>query len=108
MTRTYNNWDGSIPYVPVPANLVSTTGGGRQQPPCSTSTTSSRLTTDEYTFGAEFGSRSYVARFNCVRKIDTNGSKTLDLAMPYEPVTEMRSAVDPGPRQHHRDRPTTG
>ena len=28
ITRTYSNWDGSIPYVPVPANLTSTSGGG--------------------------------------------------------------------------------
>ena len=27
-TKTYNNWDGSIPYVPIPANLASTSGGG--------------------------------------------------------------------------------
>ncbi len=28
ITRTYSNWNGSIPYVPIPANLTSTVGGG--------------------------------------------------------------------------------
>ena len=30
ITRTYSNWDGRIPYVPVAANLTSTSGGGAQ------------------------------------------------------------------------------
>ena len=93
ITRTYNNWDGSIPYVPIAANLGSTTGNSNTS---KLDTNLTALTTDEYTVGAEFGTRVYMMRLNVVRKIDKGGSKTLDLAMPYEAYTDMRSAIDPG------------
>lgn len=96
ITRTYNNWDGSIPYVPVAANLVSTTGGGGSNRRLDVDNLKA-ATTDEYTLGAEFGAKQYVARFNYVRKIDTNGTLVQDLAKPYELWTEKRTAVDPGP-----------
>lgn len=92
VTRTYNNWDGTVPYVPVAANLASTSGGGRQR--LDTNLTS--LITDEVTIGAEFGHRDYTMRFNVVRKNDIGGSNVLDLAMPYSSYTDVRSAVDPG------------
>ena len=57
ITKTYNNWDGSIPYVPVPANLGSTSGGGGTQV---LDSNLKALTTDEYTAGLEFGGRGYV------------------------------------------------
>jgi hypothetical protein len=93
VTRTYNNWSGTIPYVPVPADLSSTSGGGGIQR-LDSSLTAAIM--DEFTVGTEFGSRSYVVRFNLVHKRDTNGTKTLDMAMPYDAYTDVRSAVDPG------------
>lgn len=92
VTRTYNNWDGSIPYVPVPGSLASTSGGGTQ----ALDTNLRALITDEYTIGTEFGHKDYLVRFNYVRKNDGGGSKVLDLAMPYEAYTDVRSAIDPG------------
>jgi hypothetical protein len=94
IVKTYNNWDGSLPYVPIPANLASTSGGGGTQ----------RLDTnlvapsmDEFTAGVDLGlHRDYRIRFNAVYKRDHGGSKTLDLAQPYEAFTDVRSAVDPG------------
>ena len=51
---------------------------------------------DEFTVGTEFGSRAYLFRVNVVHKRDTNGTKTLDLAMPYDSYSDVRSAIDPG------------
>lgn len=96
ITRTYNNWNGSIPYVPIAANLVSTSGGGGSNRRLDVDNLKPALT-DEYTFGTEFGARSYVVRFNYVRKVDSNGTVVLDLAKPFDLWTEQRSAVDPGP-----------
>ena len=71
ITTTYSNWDGRIPYVPVPANLTSTTGGGTQ-----TRRSISNLNgpfVDEYTAGLDLGlSRVMTLQFNYVRKIDGN------------------------------------
>lgn len=96
ITRTYNNWDGTIPYVPDPANLVSTSGGGGSNRRLDIDNLKA-ATTDEYTLATELGGRSYVVRFNYVRKVDTNGTVVLDLAKPYDLWTEERSAIDPGP-----------
>jgi Carboxypeptidase regulatory-like domain len=93
ITTTYNNWDGTIPYVPVPANLASTTGGGGTQ---RLDTNLTAPITNEYTIGTEFGTRTYLMRLNVVRKIDKGGNKTLDLAMPYAAYTDLATAVDPG------------
>ena len=93
VTRTYNNWDGSIPYVPIEANLASTSGGGGSQKLDSGLTAAIM---DEFTVGTEFGTRAYLFRVNVVHKRDTNGTKTLDLAMPFDAYSDTRSAVDPG------------
>jgi hypothetical protein len=52
---------------------------------------------DEYTRGVDLGlSRDTTVRFTVVRKLDWGGRKELDLAMPYEAYTDVRTAVDPG------------
>jgi hypothetical protein len=94
ITRTYTNWNGTIPYIPNPAQLASTSGGGGTQ----------RLDTnlkspimDEYTTGVELGFRKdYLIKFNAVRKFDQGGSKTINLAQPYDAFTDVTCAVDPG------------
>ena len=95
ITRTYSNWDGRIPYVPIPANLTSTTGGGLDR------TIDPSLKgpfVDEWTAGFDLGlSRVLTVQFNYVRKIDGNGNKSINLAMPYEAYTVTRSGIDPGP-----------
>ena len=93
ITRTYNNWDGTIPYAPVALNLAGVSGGGGTQ---RLDTNLTALITDEYTLGAEFGTRNYLTRFNLVRKVDAGGSKVLDLAMPFDAYTDVRTAADPG------------
>ncbi|HEX8027791.1 MAG TPA: TonB-dependent receptor, partial [Vicinamibacterales bacterium] len=95
ITRTYSNWDGSIPYVPVPANLTSTSGGGTQR------TIDLDLKgpyVDEYTGGLDVGlSRTMTIQFNYVRKTDGNSNKSINLALPYDAYTVATNGVDPGP-----------
>jgi hypothetical protein len=95
ITRTYSNWDGSIPYVPVAANLTSTSGGGTNR------TIDPDLKgpyVDEYTAGVDIGlNRTMTVQFNYVRKIDGNGNKSINLALPYEAYTARATGVDPGP-----------
>jgi len=94
ITRTYSNWDGTIPYTPIAANLVSTSGGGGIQR-LDSNLKSPYL--DEYTTGIQFAmTRDYLIGFNAVRKFDKGGSKTLDLAQPYEAFTDIRCGVDVG------------
>ncbi len=92
--RTYSNWDGSIPYVPVPANLTSVTGGGTNR------TIQSDLRgpyVDEWTAGVDVGlSRVVTVQFNYVYKKDGLGNKRLNLATPFEAFTLSNTAVDPG------------
>jgi len=93
-TYTYNNWDGSIPYVPKPADLASTSGGAGDRT-LDTGLKGSWL--DEYTGGVELGlSKDYVVRFNMVRKYDHGGSRTVNLATPFEAFTDVRTGPDPG------------
>jgi len=92
-TTTYR-WNGTIPYVPNPADLQSVTGGRGDR----------RLDPnlkpegmDEYTGGVDFGlTRDLTVRLNVVRKLDWGGSKELDLAMPFEAFTDRRTGIDPG------------
>ena len=100
ITRTYSNWDGTIPYVPNPANLTSTSGGGTQR---SIDQDLKGPYVDEYTAGLDLGlSRAMTLQFNYVRKIDGNPNKTLNLALPYEAYTVVTNVVDVRPRQRHR------
>lgn len=95
ITRTYSNWNGSIPYVPVAANLTSTTGGGAQR---SIDPNLEGPFVDEYTAGLDVGlSRTMTVQFNYVRKVDGNANQTLNLAMPYDAYTVSTTGVDPGP-----------
>jgi hypothetical protein len=92
--RTYTNWDGTIPYVPNPANLASVSGGSTNR------TIDSALNgpfVDEYTAGLDIGlSRLLTIQFNYVRKFDGQGNKRLNLALPFEAYTAVSTAVDPG------------
>ena len=94
ITRTYSNWDGRIPYVPVAANLTSTAGGGTNR---SIDPDLKGPFVDEYTAGLDLGlSRAMTLQFNYVRKIDGNSNKAINLALPYEAYTATRTGIDPG------------
>ncbi len=92
--RTYSNWDGSIPYVPVAANLTSVTGGGTNR------TIDPNLRgpyVDEWTAGFDVGlSRTTTVQFNYVFKKDGRANNRLNLATPYEAFTLSNTAIDPG------------
>ncbi len=94
ITRTYSNWDGRIPYTPIPANLTSTSGGGTNR------TIDPDLKgpfVDEYTAGLDLGlSRVLTLQFNYVRKIDGNGNNSINLALPYDAYTVTTTGFDPG------------
>jgi Carboxypeptidase regulatory-like domain/TonB dependent receptor len=94
ITRTYSSWDGTIPYVPVAANLTSTTGGGVNR------TIDPNLKgpfVDEYTAGVDVGlNRVLTVQFNYVKKFDGQGNKRLNLALPYEAYTVVTNGIDPG------------
>ena len=95
ITRTYSNWDGSIPYVPIAANLTSTTGGGTQQ---FIDADLKGPFVDEYTAGVDVGlNRTMTIQFNYVHKRDGNGNMTLNEALPFSAYTVATNYVDPGP-----------
>jgi Carboxypeptidase regulatory-like domain/TonB dependent receptor-like, beta-barrel len=94
ITKTYSNWDGRIPYVPVAANLTSTTGGGANR---SIDPNLKGPFVDEYTAGLDLGlSRVLTLQFNYVRKVDGNSNKSTNLALPYDAYTVTRTGIDPG------------
>lgn len=94
ITRTYSNWDGSIPYVPVATNLTATSGGGANR---SIDKNLKGPYVDEYTAGLDLGlSRMMTLQFNYVRKLDGNGNVTINQAYPYEAYTATRTGIDPG------------
>jgi hypothetical protein len=96
ITRTYSKWDGSIPYIPIAANLTSTTGGGGIQK-LDTNLKSPYL--DEYTASVDWGiTKEYLLGFTAVRKFDKGGSLILDQAQPYSAYTDLVCYVDPGPK----------
>jgi hypothetical protein len=95
ITRTYSNWDGRIPYVPVPANLTSTTGGGANR---SIDPDLKGPFVDEYTAGLDLGlTRLWTVQVNYVHKKDGNANTSINLALPYEAYTVSTNALDPGP-----------
>jgi hypothetical protein len=93
-TRTYSNWDGTIPYVPNPANLTSVSGGSTAR------TIDLDLRgpyVDEYTVGLDIGlSRTMTIQFNYVKKLDGRGNETLNVALPYDAYTLLTTGIDPG------------
>ena len=95
ITRTYSPWDGSIPYVPVPANLTTTSGGGTNR------TIDHDLNgpyVDEYTAGLDVGlNRTMTVQFNYVHKRDGNANQSINEALPYESYTVVTNGIDPGP-----------
>lgn len=95
ITRTYSNWNGTIPYVPNPANLTSTSGGGTNR---SIDLDLKGPYVDEYTAGVDLGlSRVLTVQFNYVHKRDGNGNHAINLALPYDAYTVATTGVDPGP-----------
>ena len=93
ITRTYSNWDGSIPFTPIAANLTSTAGGANR----TIDPTLKGPFVDEYTAGLDLGlSRVLTVQFNYVRKMDGNGNKAINLALPYDAYTATRTSIDPG------------
>jgi hypothetical protein len=94
ITRTYSNWDGSIPYVPVPGNLTSTSGGGSNR---TIDPSINGPFVDEYTAGLDIGlNRTMTIQFNYVKKFDGQGNKRLNLALPFDAYTQSSTAIDPG------------
>jgi len=92
-TSTYR-WNGTIPYTPSDADLQSVTGG-RGDRRLDANLKAAGM--DEYTGGVDLGlNKDLTIRLNVVRKLDWGGSKTLDLAQPYEAFTDSRTSVDPG------------
>jgi hypothetical protein len=95
ITRTYSNWNGTIPYVPVAANLTATSGGGANR---SIDPDLKGPYVDEYTAGLDVGlNRTMTVQFNYVHKRDGNSNKSINLALPYEAYTVSTTGVDPGP-----------
>jgi hypothetical protein len=78
----------------VAANLTSTSGGGTNR------TIDPNLKgpfVDEYTAGLDVGlNRTMTVQFNYVYKIDGNGNKSVNLAMPYDAYTVTTTGIDPG------------
>lgn len=102
----FNNWNGAIPYIPTGTPASCTNGNwdpmtGRLIATSATRRLGQNLNADyldEYTSGIEIGfNRDVSMRFNVVRKFNFSGTKTLDLAQPYESYTDLRTYPDPGP-----------
>jgi len=94
ITKTYSSWDGSIPYVPVAANLTSTSGGGVNR---SIDANLQGPYVDEYTAGVDVGlSRVVTMQFNYVKKIDGQGNQRLNIALPFDAYTVVTNGIDPG------------
>jgi hypothetical protein len=94
-TRTYSNWDGTIPYVPNPANLTSVSGGG---PDRFIDPDLRGPYVDEYTSGVDIGlTRVATVQFNYVYKKDGRGNKSINEAAPYSAYTVATTGNDPGP-----------
>ena len=83
MARTVRRyrWDGTLPYVPNPANLLSTQGGANR----ALDPSLELPYTDEFVAGIDqqFWSNTTL-RFNYVRKLERNRMKLQNTAIPFE------------------------
>ncbi len=94
LQRIYSNWDGTIPYVPNPAQLTSVTGGGTNR---SIDPDLRGPYVDEWTAGVDVGlSRVVTMQFNYVYKKDGLANQRLNVATPYEAFTAVSTGLDPG------------
>ena len=102
ITKTYTRWDGSIPYVPVPANLTTTAGGGTNR------TIDLDLKgpyVDEYTAGLDLGlSRVLTLQFNYVQEARRQQQQDHQPRVAVRGLHCHRHRHRPGPRQRHRHR----
>ena len=107
ITKTYVNWDGSIPYAPIAANLTSTTGGGANR---SIAAGLDGPFVDEYTGGVDVGlSRVLTIQFNYVAKIEVHrvpGLGQLVRAFGTRSVRRGESDREAGRLQRRPPRPT--
>jgi hypothetical protein len=91
-TRRYR-WDGTLPFVPDPANLLSTSGG-----PNRTLDPDLKLPyTDEVVAGIDQQIRSdTTVRFTYVRKLERNRMKLQNTAIPYDAYNIPVQVLDRG------------
>jgi hypothetical protein len=104
---TFNNWDGTIPYVPVfgAQNYLGSPTNVNLSGACSGGSTTAITNFDknletarmrEYTAGLDLGlNRDYAVRLNMSRRFDIGGSKTINVLTPFSAYTDVRCATDP-------------
>jgi hypothetical protein len=91
-TRRYR-WDGTLPFVPNPANLLSTTGGANRR----LDPNVSLPYTDEFVVGLDQQLASATTlRFNYVRKLERNRMRLQNTAIPFSAYNIPVSFVDRG------------
>jgi len=91
-TKRYR-WDGTLPFVPDPANLLSTSGG-----PNRTLDPNLKLPyTDEFVAGIDQQLRSdTTVRFTYVRKLERNRMKLQNTAIPFDAYNIPVQVLDRG------------
>ena len=95
MARTVKRyrWDGTLPFVPNPANLLSTQGGANR----ALDPDLELPYTDEFVVGLDQQLRSGTAvRFNYVRKLERNRMKLQNTAIPFDAYNIPTSFTDRG------------
>jgi hypothetical protein len=91
-TKRYR-WDGTLPFVPDPSLLLSTTGG----PNRSLDPNLELPYTDEYVLGIDQQiSRDTTVRFNYVRKFERNRMKLQNTAIPFSAYNIPVTFIDRG------------
>ncbi len=93
-TQRRYTWDGTLPFVPDPARLVSTSGGRDQD----ISPDLSNAYVDEWTFGVDQKlTADLFMRFNVVQRYENNRFQTINAALPYEAYNRQVAGTDIGP-----------
>lgn len=93
LIRRRYRWNGQIPYIPQPADLLAQETGGSDRDVVKGL---KNQFTDEYTTGIDVQlSNDYSVRFNIVRKFDKQGRQTMNVALPFEAFTDtiLRSDI---------------